>query len=149
MEVPSTKLTYSTLVKGKSSTQTCRLGFVRSQQINPIFHLEGKFFDFCLRLKRNMSLQPNTRCPVFCRQPHLAPGTVVGVVVVQANHGHHVAHGGVTGYALMDDGSVICVEGLIITKHFRYIPRMEVLYIIRLFWGWDFPCISQTYSLHR
>ena len=59
---------------------------------------------------------------------HLAPGTVVGVVVIQANHGHHVAHGGVPGYGLMEDGSVIFVEGLIITTHFRYINGGTVPY---------------------
>ena len=27
------------------------------------------------------------------------------------------------------------------------VPEMEVLNLIRLFWGWFFPCISLTYSL--
>ena len=29
------------------------------------------------------------------------------------------------------------------------VPKMEVLYLIRLFWVWGFPYISLTYSLHR
>ena len=29
------------------------------------------------------------------------------------------------------------------------VPKMEVLNLIRLFWGWVFPYISLTYSLYR
>ena len=29
------------------------------------------------------------------------------------------------------------------------VPKMEVLKLIRLFWGWLFPYISLTYSLYR
>ena len=29
------------------------------------------------------------------------------------------------------------------------VPKMEVLNLIRLFWGWGFPYISLTYSLYR
>ena len=29
------------------------------------------------------------------------------------------------------------------------VPKMEVLKLIRLFWGQVFPCISLTYSLYR
>ena len=29
------------------------------------------------------------------------------------------------------------------------VPKMEVLYHIRLFWGWVFPYIALTYSLYR
>ena len=29
------------------------------------------------------------------------------------------------------------------------VPKMEVLSLIRLFWGWIFPYISLTYCLYR
>ena len=29
------------------------------------------------------------------------------------------------------------------------VPKMEVLNLIRPFWGWGFPYISLTYSLYR
>ena len=29
------------------------------------------------------------------------------------------------------------------------VPKMEVLNLIRPFWGWVFPYISLTYSLYR
>ena len=34
------------------------------------------------------------------------------------------------------------------SKRFQ-VPKVEVLNLIRLFWGWgNFPCISLTYSLY-
>ena len=44
----------------------------------------------------------------------------------------------------------IRVELLITDNHQTFqVPKMEVLSLIRLFWGWIFPYISLTYCLYR
>ena len=36
-----------------------------------------------------------------------------------------------------------------ITQSFRYLYKMAVLYLMRLFWGWGFPYKSYAYSVHQ
>ncbi len=81
---------------------------------------------------------------------HLQPSATAGGCHPHKFHHRSSLQGKQSGVSMYLEFTKLCSEQIWAIFHQAFqVPKMEVLSLIRLFWGWVFPYISLTYCLYR